>query len=131
MTFDIICYALLFIFIALAIFVRLFLLKHWKKKEDQIPVLIQKELKERRGTLKSIEKPNLFDTGPFPKIEVEWGVPVIRVAGFPIATRKTFYRKIIWQDFENNEHLSWAKFKIYFTDKNPDVDWEPEKATNG
>ncbi len=87
--------------------------------------IINFELIRKNRKLLSIEKTSVFDTGPFPKIEVGFGSRNIRIAGIQINSSKTFYKKIIWVDNKNEKHTSWLK--LNFNDfKLDNIVWSEE-----
>lgn len=81
----------------------------WRKID--IVSLLRKEIHKQGGTMLSVEKTGLFDTGPFSKAEFERaspGSPAVISTVFPRGN-KMFHKKIHWKDMDGRRRISWAR----------------------
>lgn len=81
----------------------------WRKVD--ITRLLHSEIRKQGGTLLSIEKTGWFDSGPFPKVEVDRATrdnPAVISTVVPLGN-KTFHKKVHWEDKDGERRVSWAR----------------------
>jgi hypothetical protein len=98
----------------------------WRKVN--ISRLLRNEIRKQGGSLRSIEKTGRFETGPFPKFEVEKATrenPAVISTAIPLGNR-TFYKKVIWTDKDGEKRLSWARMDFVPFYRLRKIEWHDE-----
>ncbi len=84
-------------------------LNHKGQSPDDNKEDILNELKSKGLELVEIKIPKLFDTGPFPKVQISFG-PQTQVMG--VRGEKSRYRIVKYKDKKGRQYESWLKIEI-------------------
>jgi hypothetical protein len=90
--------------------------------------ILENEIRKQGGTLLSVEKTGLLDTGPFANFDVKPATadnPAVISTAVPLGN-KTFHKKVHWRDEDGGDRISWARIDFVTFYRLRKIEWRDD-----